>query len=150
MQNQQKNPFPKIQRLNEDVESNAQAALTMASKNKPVQPFAVTYNIAYGNNKQGGDDTKSVLSDVGSRRSTAAGSIRPYKDNDTFSTKIQDPIQYVDENGNPIQQAQDEEEDEGDEKGELYDEINSLYNLETPKSNADYEDDDEKRSQYTQ
>ena len=35
-------PFPKIQRLNEDVESNAAAALQMASKTKtPLTPYAV-------------------------------------------------------------------------------------------------------------
>ena len=35
-------PFPKIQRLNEDVESNAAAALQMSSKGKtPLTPYAV-------------------------------------------------------------------------------------------------------------
>jgi hypothetical protein len=41
-----------------------------------------------------------------------------------------------------------EDEQSGDEKAELYDEINSLYNLDNPKG-GDTIDEDDKRSQYT-
>ena len=80
-----------------------------------------------------------------SQRFSAVGSQRPRKD-DQISLK--DELQSTfDENGNPIQEGVVEDEQSGDEKAELYDEINSLYNLENPK--GDTIDEDDKRSQYT-
>jgi hypothetical protein len=64
---------PRIQRLNEDVESNAVAALHLSAKvGKPAAPFAMSYNPNVS-------DQKSVFSDTLSRRSvpmSAVGSLR--------------------------------------------------------------------------
>ncbi len=151
-------PFPKIQRLNEDIESNAAAALQMASKTKtPLTPYAVQY--ALGNN----DAKSSVFSDSSSRRSIAqsfrsralvppAGSVK-----DTQSTQgeqVQNSGEPKAEGGEAGQngaatieypETVAEEDEQAAEKDELYDEINSLYNMENPKG----EDQDDRRSQYS-
>ena len=59
--------MPKIQRLNEDVSSNAAAALQMASR-KASHPFAVAYNLPNGPMNQLASDQKSYISDTVSKR----------------------------------------------------------------------------------
>lgn len=52
-----------------------------------------------------------------------------------------------DENGNPISPNElGEEEQSEDNRAEMYDEINSLYNMENPKG----EPEDDRKSQYSQ
>ena len=159
-------PFPKIQRLNEDVESNAQAALHMSTKSKqPFTPYAVQYTIGNGT---GANDTKSVFSDTSSRRSLAhslrsralaAASVKDAQSkqdaesvngDQKAAAENQEVGQAVgsQENG-PVSLTPPEvvpEADEQAEKEELYDEINSLYNMENPKG----DDPDERRSTYSQ
>ena len=152
-------PFPRIQRLNEDVESNAAAALQMSSKTKtPLTPYAVQY--ALGNN----DAKSSVFSDTSSRRSIAQsyrsrafappGSVKDAQS--TVGGGDQAP-QNNNEGKDGAETGQNgpatiehpevvpEEDEQAAEKEELYDEINSLYNMENPKG----EDQDDRRSQYS-
>lgn len=151
-------PFPRIQRLNEDVESNAAAALQMASKTKtPLTPYAVQY--ALGNN----DAKSSVFSDTSSRRSIAqsfrsralvppAGSVKDAQS--TFGDQVQntgdakaDGAEAGQNGPATIEHPETvaEEDEQASEKEELYDEINSLYNMENSKG----EDQDDRRSQYS-
>lgn len=157
---QQNQPFPRIQRLNEDVESNAAAALQMATSNKKAStPFAIQYNLNNSSNNNG--DTKSIFSEV-SRRSglSLASSVHGLRG---LGKQEQQPqsseAQKADQDSNNGQQPQQQQVENGpaaglealpeeaseENRAELYDEINSLYNMENPKG----DDYDEKASQYS-
>lgn len=159
----QPQPFPKIQRLNEDVESNAQVALQMSIKSQrtsqPQTPWAVQYN-NLSNRQDGASDAASVFSDVKSRRSFAA-SIRS-KAVDALSVKdlpVEDKMSRIaasikeqQQEGpsgenvtNPPPENQPNDQEAQDEQAELYDEINSLYNMDNPKG----DDPDERKSQFS-
>lgn len=135
----------------------------MSSKSKqPFTPYAVQYTIGNGT---GANDTKSVFSDTSSRRSLAhslrsralgAASIKDAQskydvesmNGDQKATNENHENGTGQENGPASLTPPDvvPEADEQAEREELYDDINSLYNMENPKG----DDLDERRSQYSQ
>lgn len=135
----------------------------MSSKSKqPFTPYAVQYTIGNGT---GANDTKSVFSDTSSRRSLAhnlrsralgAASIKDAQskydvesmNGDQKATNENHENGAGQENGPASLTPPDvvPEADEQAEREELYDDINSLYNMENPKG----DDLDERRSQYSQ
>ena len=123
-------------------------------------PWAVQYNST--NRQDGASDTQSVFSDVKSRRSFAQ-SIRsraveplPVKDlpvEDKMSrvaASIKEQEGPLNDNGNtpavnPAPENNPHDQEADDDRAELYDEINSLYNMENPKG----DDPDERKSQFS-